>query len=179
MKRNFELSRRDPMAHNALINQRREEEARKLQHRLASFPQQSGFPAQLPHSTQPSRWDTPLIATGDMLLPPSTAPGGPLLYTPFVANLSSAISPQPDQPQLASTPAAGSEAGKSASVPDPNQSRSSVVAPWRLSESPRLTSHDLQKHIIESYNSAQQAGTSTRGIPSTSDRQIIRRQFIR
>ncbi|CAD6581667.1 MAG: hypothetical protein ASARMPRED_000675 [Alectoria sarmentosa] len=40
MKKDFELSRRDPMAHNALINQRREEEARRLRQHVASFSQQ-------------------------------------------------------------------------------------------------------------------------------------------
>ena len=81
MKKDFELSRRDPIAHNALITQRREEEARKLRQHVASFPHQSTTYSHPPHSTQPSRWDTHLIATRDMLLPPSTAPaGGPSFY---------------------------------------------------------------------------------------------------
>lgn len=150
MKKDFELSRRDPIAHNALINRRRDEEARKLRQYVASFPQQPVTSTHPPHSTQPSRWDEPLIATGDMLLPPSTAPaGGPLLYASSVANSSAVVPPNLDQPQIGSLPDSNSKAGKGPSVPAPSQTRSSSVAPRRLSRTPEFTSHDLQKHIEE------------------------------
>lgn len=151
MKKDFELSRRDPMAHNALINQRKEEEIRKLRQHVASFTQRSGTSSNPPYSTQPSRWDTPFIATVDMLLPPSTAPaGGPLLYPPSVDNASAAGSSNIDQPQARSLPGLGSKAGNGASVLAPKQTRPSLVAPRHLSGTPEFTSHDLQKHIEES-----------------------------
>lgn len=151
MKKDFELSRRDPIAHNALINQRREEEARKLRQHVASFPQHPRTYSHPPHSTQPSRWDTHMIATGDMLLPPSTAPAaGPLFYAPLVATPSAAVSPNLDQPRIESLPDSNSKTGKGASVPAPEQIRSSSVAHRRLSKTPEFTSHDLQKHLEES-----------------------------
>ena len=53
MKKDFELSRRDPAAHNALVIQRREEEARKLHQHVASFPPGPGISTHPSHSTQP------------------------------------------------------------------------------------------------------------------------------
>lgn len=145
-----ELSRRDPAAHNALVYQRREEEIRKLRQHVASFPQKSGTSTHPPYSTQSLRCDTALIATGDMLLPPSTAPtAGPLLYAPMAANPSSAVLPSLDQPHFP-LPAIDSEAGTGASIPASKHRRSTLVAPRRLSGTPEFTSHDLQNHIEDS-----------------------------
>lgn len=163
MKKDFELSRRDPIAHNALMTRRREEEARKLRQHVASFPQQSGASKHHAHSTQPSRWDHPLIATGDMLLPPSTAPaGGPLLYEPTIANPSAAVSPNLDQPQTGSLPDSNSTAGKGASVRAPKQTHPRFGARRRLSGTPDFTSRDLQKHIEDSITVPDTSGSSPR-----------------
>lgn len=152
MKKDFELSRRDPIAHNTLINQRREEEARKLRQHVASFPQQKpGISAQPPRSTQPSRWDNPLIANGDILPPPSTAPAsGTLLHAPLVANPSPAVSQNLNQPQPGPLPYSESKEEKAASFSAPKQTRPSFVAARRLSGTPEFTHHDLQKHIEDS-----------------------------
>lgn len=98
-----------------------------------------------------------MIATGDMLLPPSTAPDaasdtGSMLYTPLVANPRVIIPPNLDQPKPGPLASSNSEAGKGASVSAPKQTRPSFVAS-RLSRTPELTSHDLQKQIENSITS--------------------------
>ena len=124
---------------------------------MTNAPSHSLPPAASPYpmtSTQPVRWDAPMVATGDMLLAPSTAPDaasdiGSMLYTPLVENPRAIISPNLDQPEPEPLAASNSEAGKGSSVSAPKQTRPSFVAS-RLSRTPESTSQDLQKQIEES-----------------------------
>ena len=151
MQRDEQLRRRDLKAYTEMILGRREREARHMQQHA---PSHSLPPAALLSSTQPC-WQTPMIATPDMLLPPSTAPTTTsgtrsMLPTPSFAKPSAASLPNLDQPESGPSPTTESTAGTGASVPAPNQTNPSFVVPRRLSGTPELTSHDLQKHIEES-----------------------------
>ncbi len=153
MQKDEQLRRRNPKAHTAMILGRREKDLRQFQNHAPShslLPVASAYPMT---STQPVRWDAPMIATGDMLLPPSTAPNAAsgtenMLYAPLPANPNAAIPQNMDQPNPGSL-ASSLEAGKGASISAPKQMQTSFAAP-RLSRSPEFTSHDLQKHMEES-----------------------------
>ena len=154
MQKDEQLRRRDPRAHMAMILGRREKEARHIQQYA---PSHSLPPAALVSpmtSTQPC-WKTPMIATADMLLPPSTAPTATsgtrgLLHTPPIAKTGAAASPNLDGPKSGPLPTAESKMRKGASVPAPNQTKTKPVGPRRLSGTPEFTSRDLQKHVEES-----------------------------
>lgn len=151
MQRDEQLRRRDLKAYTAMILGRRETEARHVQQHT---PSHSLAPAALVSSTQPC-WQTPMIATPDMLLPPPTAPTttsgtGSMLPTLSFAIPSAAALPNLDQPESRPSPTIESTAGTGASVPAPNQANPSLVVPHRISGTPALTSHDLQKHIEDS-----------------------------
>ena len=154
MRNDEQLRRRNPKAHTAMILGRRERDLRQFKNHAPSHslpPAVSYYPMA---STQPVRWDAPMIATGDMLLPPSTAPDaasgtGNMLYTPLPANPNAAIPPTLDQPKPGSLASSSLEAGQGASIKAPKQMQTSFVAP-RLSRNLELTSHDLQNHVEES-----------------------------
>ena len=155
MRNDEQLRRRNPKAHTAMILGRRERDARQIRQHAPSHslpPAAFVFPVT---STQPVGWHAPMIATADMLLPPSTAPSaasgtGGMLHTPPVLKPGAVASSNPDQPESGPLSTAQSEVGTNASVPAPNQTRPSFVGPRRLSGTPEFTSHDLQKHIEES-----------------------------
>lgn len=154
MQKDEQLRRRDLKAYMAMMLGRREREARHI-HQYA--PSHSLPPAALVSpmsSTQPC-WHTPMIATPDMLLLPSTAPTTnpgtrSMLPAPLSAKPSAASLPNLDQPESGPSPTTESTAGTGASVPAPNQTNPSLVVPLRLSGTPELTSHDLQKHVEDS-----------------------------
>ncbi len=157
MQKDEQLRRRDPKAHTRMILGRRERDLRQFQNHAPSHSLPPAAPAYPVTSTQPVRWDAPMIATGDMLLPPSTAPNaasgtGNMLYTPLPANPNAAIPRNLDQPKPGSLASSPLEAGKGASISAPKQMQTSFAAP-RLSRSPEFTSRDLQKHMEESITS--------------------------
>lgn len=154
MQKDEQLRRRDPKAYMALILGRREREARHIQRYAPSHSLPAAALVSPITSTQPC-WNSPMIATADMLLPPSTAPTatsgtGILLHTPSFANPSAAASPNLHRPESGPLPTAESKMPKGASVPAPNQTKTKPVGPRRLSRTPEFTSHDLQKHVEES-----------------------------
>ena len=154
MRKDEQLRRRNPKAYMMMILERREREARQNQKHVPSHSLPAAALVSPMTSTQPC-WNTPMIATADMLLPPSTAPAttsgtGGLLHTPSVANPSAAASPNLDRPDSGPLPTAESKMRKGASVPAPNQTKTKPVGPRRLSGTPEFTSHDLQKHVEES-----------------------------
>lgn len=135
MQKDEQLRRRDPKAHTAMLLGRREREYRQHQQPAPSHnlpPVASFYPMK---STQHLRWDAPMIATGDMLHPPSIAPDGTfgtgsMVYTHSVVDPSAALSTSLDEP-------------KTGPLPSSNTHR-------RLSGTPEFTTHDLQKHIENS-----------------------------
>lgn len=154
MQKDEQTRRRNLKANMATTSGRGEREAHHIQKHAPSHSLPAAAFVSPMTSTQPC-WNTPMIATADMLLPPSTAPpatSGPggLLHTPSVANPSAAASPNLYRPESAPLPSAESKMRKDASVPAPNQTKTKPVGPLRLSRTPEFTSHDLQKHVEES-----------------------------
>ena len=156
MQKEEQLRRRDPKAHTAMILGRREREMRLLQqYSLSHNPSQAG--SDLMTSTQRVRCDAPMIATGDMLRPPSTAPDasfgtGRVLNAPSIVPISATVSQSLHQPESGPSSASASKTGRGASVPASKQTQSSLVAPQELSETPKFTTHDLQTHIDDSVS---------------------------
>ena len=155
MQKDEQLRRRDPKAYTARILGRKERDPRPFQQ---DYPLHNHTPAasiDSRTSTQPVRWDAPMIATGDMLCTPSTAPivvsdTGSELDRPSTSNTSAAVSSDLHQPTPEPLPDSDLKAGKSAPVPAQQQSRPSSIASRRLSVTPEFTSHDAQNHIDES-----------------------------
>lgn len=129
MQKDEQLRRRDPKAHTAMILGRKERDLRSFQQHAPTHslpPSAYVYPMT---STQSVCWDAPMIATGDMLRPPSTAPDaasgtGTMLYAPLIANPSAAVSPNLDQPQNGSLPHSNFKAGEGASSTASEQTRS-------------------------------------------------------
>ena len=154
MQKEEQMRRRNPKAHTAMVLARREKGLRSLQ--LNAPLHNSTSPAYVNpiNSTQRVRWDAPMITTGEMLRLPPTAPDAILgtesmLDAPLVINHGEALSTNLNEPEsgpLSST----SETGEGTSVPAPNQTRSSLDVPQRLSGTTKFTAHDLQNHINKS-----------------------------
>lgn len=154
MQKDEQLRRRDPKAHMAMISERKERDLRLFQRYAPSQSLPSAALVYPTTSTQPVCWHAPMVATGDMLRLPSTAPEatlstGSMLYTPVVAENSAAVSPNLDLPESGPLPPSYLNAGRDTSVPTP-QRMQLLVDSERLSETPKLTSHDLQKHVEDS-----------------------------
>ncbi len=174
MRQKEQLRRRDPKAHTAMILGQREKDLRQLQELVAS---RSLPPAPIIHpllSTQPVRWDGPMIATGDMLRPPSTAPAaantavgnGNMMSPPSVTSPCVAVSQNPDQAEFGPS-SSTSETGDDTFAPSPKQIQASLVAPQRHCGTPEFTTHDLQNHVdnsitYQSNNKARQLDGSLR-----------------
>ena len=152
MQKEEQLRRRDPKAHMAMILGRRERELQSLQQDAVWHNPPPTAPVHPMTSTQRVRWDTPMIATGDMLRPPSTASDatlddGSALNAPLVVSPSVVVSPNLHQPDSGPVSSSISKTGKGASVPAPKQTPSGFVAPRRLSGTSKFSVHDLQNHI--------------------------------
>ena len=154
MQKEEQMRRRNPKAHTAMVLARREKDLRSLQQ---NAPLQNFTPPAYVNpinSTQQVRWDAPMIATGEMLRLPSTAPNVTLgtesmLDAPLVINHGETLSTNLDEPEsrpLSST--SGTEEGTS--VPAPKQTQSSSDVPQRLSGTTKFTICDLQNHIDKS-----------------------------
>ena len=153
MQKEEQMRRRNPKAHTAMVLARREKDLRSSQlaplHNLT--PPASVNPV---NTTQQVRWDAPMIATGEMLSLPSTAPDvtmgtKSMLDAPLVINHGEAMSTNLDEPEsglLSST----SGIGEGTSVPAPKQTQSSLNVPQRVSGTTKFTAHDLQNHIDKS-----------------------------
>ena len=154
MQKEEKLRRRDPKAHSAMVLARRERELRSIQ-QYAPLPKPPPAASIRPTtSTQQIRWDAPMIATGDMLRLPSTAPDvtlgtesmpdAPLVISHSVA------SPKLHDPESGFMSFSALETGEVASVPNPKQTQTSLDVPQRLCGTPKFTTHDLQNHIDNS-----------------------------
>ena len=156
MQKAEQLRRRDPKAHTAMILGRRERDMLLLQqHTLSHNPSLAA--SDLMNSTQPVRCDAPVIATGDMLRPPSTAPDtsfgtGRMLNAPSIVPISATVSRSLHQPESVPLSASASNTGRGASVPALNQMQPGLVAPQWLSQAPKFSTHDLQNHIDDSIS---------------------------
>ena len=156
MQKEEQLRRRDPKAHTAMILGRREREMRLLQqYSLSHNPSQAA--SDLMTSTQRVRSEVPMIATADMLRPPSTAPDasfgtGRVLNAPSIVPISATVSRTPHQPEFGHLSASASKTGNGASFPASKQTQSSLLGPQGLSETPKFTTHDLQNHIDDSVS---------------------------
>ena len=146
MQKEERLRRRDPKAHTAMILERRERDIRLSQQYAPSHNPLSAAFVNPVASTQRLRWDAPMIATGDMLRPPSTASDatlgtGSMPNAPSIANHSIAISPNLDRPESGALSSFISKTEKEASVPTPKQAQIGTS---------KFTTHDLQNHIDDS-----------------------------
>lgn len=155
MQKEEQMRRRNPKAHTAMVLARREKDLRSLQ-LDASLHKSTPLVSLNPiNNTQQVRWDAPMIATGEMLGLPFTAPDVTLgttsmLDAPLLINHGVAVSPNLDELKSGtlSSLIPGTREGTSASAPKQTQSSSNV--PQRLSGTSRLTAHDLQNHIDKS-----------------------------
>ena len=153
MQKEEQMRRRNPKAHTAMVLARRDKGLRSLQ--LNAPLHNSTSPAYVNpiNSTQRVRWDAPMIATGEMLGLPSTAPDvilgtESMLDAPLAINHGEALLINLDEPEsgpLSST----SGTGEGSSVPAPKQTQSSLDV-QRLSGTTKFTAHDLQNHIDKS-----------------------------
>ena len=153
MQKDEQLRRRDPKAYCAMILERKEKELRPFrQAPTHSLPSATAvYPAT---GSQPVRWDAPMLATGEMLRPPSTAPNaasgtGSMLDIPRVLTNNAAVSTTLDQPRPRPLSPSSPTAGKGTSINGLNQMKP-IVEPQFRSKTPEFTSHDLQKHIEDS-----------------------------
>ena len=156
MQKAEQLRRRDPKAHTAMISARKESYIRQQYTPSHQPPPAASVP--LMYSTQHVRWDAPMIATGDMLRPPSPAPGitagtDSMLNRPLVESAGAASATNLDQHESGLLSSFTLKAGERASVSTPKQTLSSVAVPQQLSGTPKFTTHDLQNHIDGSVTS--------------------------
>ena len=155
MQKVEQMRRRNPKVHTATVLAQREKDLRSLQQNTPLHiptPPASVNPI---NRTQQVRWDTPMIATGEMLrLPSSTAPDVTLrtesmLDAPLIRNQGEALSTNLDG--LRSAPLSSTSGiGEGTSIPAPKHRQSSLDVPQRLSGTPNFTAHDLQNHIDKS-----------------------------
>ena len=153
MQKEEQMRRRNPKAHTAMVLARREKDLRSLQQNAPLHISTSPAYVNPMNSTQRVRWDAPMIATGEMLRLPSTAPDFTLgtesmLDALLVINHGEALSTNLDEPEsgpLSST----SGTGEGTSVAAPKQTQSSLDV-QRLSGTTKFTAHDLQNHIDKS-----------------------------
>ena len=152
MQKEEQMRRRNPKAHTAMVLARREKDLLSLQ-LDASLHKSTPLVSLNPiNSTQQVRWDAPMIATGEMLRLPFTAPDATLgttsmLDAPLLINHGVAVSPNLDEPKSGTLSSSIFGTREGTSVSAPKQTQSSLDVPQRLSETPRLTTHDLQNHI--------------------------------
>lgn len=153
-----QLRSRDPKAHAAMILRQRESDLQQIQQQV---PPRGLLSAAILHpmaQNEGIRWDAPLIATRDMLCPPSTAPDATLgarimphtPYTPLVASPSIVASSNMDPPVPRPLSSSSLETGRDASTSAPKQIQTSVVIPQRPKGTDKLTTHDLQNEVDES-----------------------------
>ena len=153
MQKEEQMRRRNPKAHTAMVLARREKDLRSSQLAPLHNPTPPA-PVNPSNSTQQVRWDAPMIATGEMLRLPSTAPDvtvgtKSMLDAPLVINHGEGMSINLDEPEsgpLSST----SGTGEGTSVPAPKQTQSSLDIPQRVSGTTKFTAHDLQNDIDKS-----------------------------
>ena len=155
MQKEEQMRRRNPKAHTATILARKEKDLRSLQNKNTPLhiptPTASVNPI---NSTQQVRWDTPMIATGEMLRLPSTAPHVTLgtesmLDASLITDQGETLSTNLDELRSGSL-SSTSGIGEGTSIPAPKHTQSSLDVHQRLSGTPKLTAHDLQNHIDKS-----------------------------
>ena len=149
LQKEEQMRRRDPKAHTIMMMERKERDLGSLRH---FAPSHILPPAAYVHpttSTQPGHWDAPMIATDDMLRPPSSAPGA-MLNALSIVSPSVGVSPNLDQPDSALLPRLIVKLRHGGSVPAPKQTHFSLAAPQRTSGPPKFTTHDLQNHVDDS-----------------------------
>lgn len=154
MQKAEQMRRRNPKAHTATILTRRETDVRPLKQNAPLHNPTPPVSVNPINSTQQVRWDAPMIATGEMLRLPSTAPDVTLgtesmLDAPLVINHGEGMSTNLDKSE--SGPSSSTLGpGEGTSVPALKQTQSNLDVPPRHSGTTKFTAHDLQDHIDKS-----------------------------
>ena len=157
MQKAEQMRRRNPKVPTTMILTRRETDLPSSKQNAPLHNPTPPVSLSPTNSTHQVRWDAPMIATGEMLRLPSSAPDVTLrtesmLDAPSVINHGEGMSINLDEPESgpsSSTPGTGGGTSVSAL----KQTESSLDVSQRLSGTTEFTAHDLQNHIDKSITS--------------------------